>query len=223
MNEAEPIRWQIADLADAVADGLARLAHAIEEEQAVRGLDALREVQLHPLIDETLRAAGYGVHREQRFPRDRQRHRRRSEGERCDVVLTPDGRPLVEEEALDTLFATAGGRQPVALADAFWLEVKTTAQFTEEGPNRRYAAELQEPVRKDVRKLAADAGILHAGVLLVLFAASEAVVRHDLAAWQSKCLDRGLPVSTPAVRLVPIGDRLGNTLAGVAVFPVHHL
>ncbi|MFW5653676.1 MAG: hypothetical protein ACOC0P_06480 [Planctomycetota bacterium] len=220
MDPSPEFVWRIGDLADAVAEGLARASAAVEEEQAVRGIDALDELELHPLLHDTFAQAGYGVHPEQRFPRDRRRRNKRSEGERCDIVLTPDGRPLAEEAALTTLFTPAGA---VDLPDAFWLEVKTTGQFIEGGPNHRYAAELQQPVRRDVRKLAADPEILHAGVLLVLFAALEEIARQDLSTWQSKCLANGLPVGTPAIRTIPVGDRLGNTCAVIAVFPVHHL
>src|SRR6187549_575646 len=76
---AEPHRWSWHDLADALAAGLERAVAATELEQAVRGLDARSELELHPLLHAALREAGYGVFPEQRFPRERGK-RRRSEG-----------------------------------------------------------------------------------------------------------------------------------------------
>ncbi|HEX7009816.1 MAG TPA: hypothetical protein VF184_07535, partial [Phycisphaeraceae bacterium] len=84
------MRWSIADIADAVAAGLSAQARAEDLEQAVYGLDARDELELHPLIQQALRAAGYGVWPEQRYP-GAWNHRKRSLGQRCDLVLTPNG------------------------------------------------------------------------------------------------------------------------------------
>ena len=65
------LRWSYEDLADGLAAGLATAAAELELEQAVHGLDVRRELDLHPLLHAGLRAAGYGVHPEQRFPRER--------------------------------------------------------------------------------------------------------------------------------------------------------
>ena len=81
--------WSVADIADALEIGLTHKAEQLDKEQAVRGLDSLEELDLHPIIAAALLEAGYGVHREQRYPAD-QLKRKRSEGERCDFVLTQD-------------------------------------------------------------------------------------------------------------------------------------
>ncbi len=210
------LRWSVAELADALAAGLRRQAEQFDREQAVRGLDSLDELSLHPLLQQALRAAEYGVYAEQRYPGERGK-RKLSEGERCDLVLTPDGRVLEAPEAQGTLFAAPS---PVPLDEAFWLEVKTVAQWTEEGPNARYTSELLEPVRRDVRKLARDPGITHAGVLLLLFTSDRQGAEHDLTIWQDRCLERQLPISAPSIRHVPITDRLGNCEATLALYPV---
>jgi hypothetical protein len=215
------IYWSIDELADAVAAGLERRARAEDLEQVVYGFDALDELGLHPLIQEGLRAAGYGVWPEQRYPGDRQR-RKRSEGRRCDVVLTPGGRPLRDPLAEATLFAPGeddpGG--PVFEEAAYWLEVKAVAQFEPAGPFRRYSAELLQPVSKDLVKLATDEGIRHAGLLLVLMTVDRATAEHDLRAWHERAMHKGLPVHPPAVRGVRLTDRIGNGWCGVAVFGV---
>lgn len=208
--------WCWDDLADALAAGLARDAADIELEQAVRGLDACDELELHPRLHAALRAAGFGVAPEVRFPRDRPR-RRRTEGARCDMVVTPGGRPLAEPGAQLGLFAPAGA---VDLGDAAWLEVKVVAQFHERGPNRAYASALQHPVWKDVGKLAGDPQIRHAAVLLVLFTADADVAAHDLGVWSARARLRGLALEPALLRSVAIGDRLGNRCCTVALFPL---
>ena len=210
------MQWSIADIADAVAEGLRRRAKALEREQAVCGLDGLDEVSLHPIIARALEAADYGVHREQRYPTDR-RHRRLAEGKRCDLVLTPGGRGLEAEDERATLFDAP---DPVDLDQAFWLEVKTLAQFHGEGPNHGYASNLLSTVGEDVTKLSRDRGIIHAGLLIVLFVEAALVAEHDLGVWQDRCLERGLPIGAPSRRELAIGDRLGNRVCAMAVYPV---
>ena len=219
LSRSVPITWSIPDIADAVAAGLRRRAEEIDREQAVTGLDALDEVDLHPILAAALLAAEYGVHREQRYPADRRR-RRESEGERCDLVLTPDGRPLREPEARATLFEPPDAVDP---DDAFWLEVKVVGQYTQAGANHSYAAQLGSTLRRDVAKLGKDAGILHAGLLIVLFVADARVAEHDLGLWHNRCLRRGLPIGAPSMRPVAITDRLGNGLCAIACYPVRHL
>ena len=211
--------WHIAEIADALESGLNDEFARVDTEQAVYGLDALEEVALHPILARCLTDAGYGVHREQRYPADRRR-RRISEGERCDFALTPDGRTLTQEESRATLFEPDDA---VEFEDAFWLECKCVSQFLPGGPNRSYAAQLLTPVRKDVKKLSKEPGILHGGMLLVMFTATREVAEHDLAAWQDRALQHAMPIESPAIRHIPINDRIGNAHCCVAVFRVRHL
>ncbi len=206
-----------ADIADAIAAGLAERARHDDAEQAVYGLDALDELALHPLIAAALAQVGYGAHAEQRYPGAWNR-RRKSEGERCDLVVTPDARPLRDPELAGTLFATAV--DAVDADEALWLEIKTVAQFEQAGPFKRYASELLSTVSADLAKLARDEVIRHAALLIVLFTADDATAEHDLTAWHHRCLDRGHSVHTPAKRTFPITDRVGNAACTVAVFPV---
>jgi hypothetical protein len=198
------IDWSWSALADALAAGLARAADAIELEQAVRGLDACGELELHPVLQAALRDAGYGVFPEQRFPRDRNR-RKRSAGARCDLVVTPDaGMPLDE----------------AALGEALWIEIKVVAQFQRLGPNRSYARALQAPVWNDVKKLAGDPTIVHGLVVLVLFTADATTADHDLDVWRTRATERGLHLWPRVQRSLPVGDRVGNRLCTVALFPL---
>jgi hypothetical protein len=212
------LRWSTGDIADAVARGLEQRARQDDLEQVVYGFDYLDELGLHPLIQQSLRDAGYAVFPEQRYPDDGRR-RKRSEGKRCDLVLGEDPRsPALRHPHVElTLFDHDLLTHPES---AFWMEVKTVAQFETGGPFPRYSAELLSAVAQDLKKLRQDSGILHAGLLLVLFTASEAIAAHDLAAWHQRCLDRGYPIGPPAVRGLGITDRIGNAWCAVGVFAV---
>ena len=210
------LAWSPADIADAVTRGLEQQAAALDDERAVHGLDVLEEVQLHPHIAGALGEAGFGVHREERYPADRAR-RRRSEGERCDFVLTPGGRDLCADDRPPTLFDAPDA---VMLDDAFWLEMKVVAQYTAEGPNPRYAPHLLSTVRGDVTKLSKDRGILHAGFLMVLFVSDPDIATHDMSIWETRCLKLGLPIGAPSRRSLPINNRAGHDHAVLQVYPV---
>lgn len=206
----------LPEIADALARGLESIERSLRIEQAVRGLDALGEVALHPHLAEALRGAGLGVDRERRYPRDRGR-RRRSEGLRCDLVVTEEGRPIRSAEAQGLLF-----EDPHAVSDeeAVWMEVKVIPQHLPGGANARYGAELLRPPRADVAKLALDAGMGGAALLMILFTADRRTAEHDLAAWGQRALDRGLRIEPPCVRHIDILDRIGNRVCTVALFGV---
>jgi hypothetical protein len=208
--------WSTADIADAVAGGLRDRAAAEDAAQAVYGFDGLDELGLHPLIRQACRDAGYGAWPEQRYP-GHWHKKSKAEGQRCDLVLTADGTPLRDPDVKATLFDAAPATDAEA---AYWLEIKTVAQFESDGPFRRYAAELLQPVTKDVKKIWSDGVIRHGGLLLVLFTQNEEVAEHDLAAWHERCIRRGYPVGPPAVRSFAITDRVGNAWCAAAVFGV---
>lgn len=211
--------WSVADIADALIDGLARAEARLTEEHAVYGLDALDELGLHPMIEQAFREAGFGVHREQRYPADRVLARF-SEGQRCDFVLTPDRRGLREPDRPPTLFDPPDA---VPLDEAFWLEIKTARQFTTDGPNPRYTTEMLSVSRADVSKLSRDRHILHAGLGLAAFVEDQRVADNDLKVWYERAVARGLPIGFPSMRLTPISNRLGNGLCAIAICPVNHL
>lgn len=207
--------FSTADIADAVASGLQHQAEADDAEQAVYGFDIRSELELHPLIQQSLTAAGFGVYPEQRYPDHRQK-RYKSHGKRCDIVLT-DGPPLRDPLVKNTLFDNAPAADP---EDAYFLEIKTVAQFEIEGPFRRYSSELLGVVANDIKKLSRDLGIVHAGLLLVLFTQDQAVAEHDVRAWLDRTWKKKFPVQPPAMRGFPIRDRVGNAWCQVAVFNV---
>ncbi len=208
-------------------------------EQAVHGLDAMPEVQFHPLLAAAFEAAGIGVVREFPYPGQPGRRPRHAERERCDLVLTPAPGvtirdPVAELKLRDavagTLFApladsmaTVPGIPP---EEAFWLEVKLVGQFCFNagipGPNRSYSSELLSVVTSDIPKLSRDQMIRHAALMLILFSADRATADHDLAAFMHRCLDRNLPVASPSTVRFDVADLIGNTMCTVCLVPVRH-
>jgi hypothetical protein len=212
--------WDAHEILECAYNGLTEIARHRDLEQAVYGIDALDELGLHPLIHQAFRAGSLGVWPEQRYPSDRKPRGRKSEGQRCDVVLTAEGRLLQDPDAEATLF---GDEDSVSFDAAYWLEIKTVAQFTPEGPFARYASELLSPVTRDIRKLSQDRGVYHAGLLLVLFTEDEQTAQHDLDVWQARGLQKGFPIGPGLMRFAKITDRIGNGCLAVALFPVRRL
>lgn len=180
------------------------------------GFDALDELGLHPILHEALQTTGMGVWPEQRYP-GHWHKAKRSEGLRCDVVLTPDGLPMRDASVRGTLFDDGSAVDPEA---AYWLEIKTVAQHQTDGPFKRYSAELLSPVAKDVKKIWSDGIIQYGGLLIVLFTETQEIAEHDLAVWHERCLRKGFPVGPPAVRGLAINNRIGNAWCTAAVFGV---
>ena len=210
------MRWSISEIADLVVSRLEVQSQADDLGQVIYGFDTGNELRLHPLIQEALRGGGWGVWPEQRYPSDALRPRR-SEGRRCDVVLTRCQLPIRDPLIKDTLFDHQPAADP---QQAYWLEIKTVAQFETRGPFRHYSSELLVSVAEDVRKIWCDSLVRHGGLMLVLFTQQQTVAEHDLQIWHQRCLDRGFPVSPPAVRGFKITDRIGNAWCAVALFGV---
>lgn len=91
--------WSGAHVADMVIHQLQQAELAFVREQAFRGLDALDEVDLHPILADGFRREGFGVLREQPYPGEWARKTGRrgkdaaslpaeSDRQRCDLVLT---------------------------------------------------------------------------------------------------------------------------------------
>jgi hypothetical protein len=229
--------WRCDDLAEAAAGRLRQRAAELDLEQAVRGIDALTEVELHPLLRAGLAAGGFGVLAEQPYPGEPERRPLHRERERCDLVLVPPegvaaglADPVLElrdaDEAARTLFAgVAPSREPkVAPQDAFWMEVKVVGQYAFIAgvpvPNGAYASDLVRGPATDAAKLGRDPLITQAGVLLVHFTADERTAAHDLGIMIHRCLDRDLRVCEPVTNRFPITDRIGNSLCSVSLIRV---
>jgi len=204
-------------------------------EGAVRGLDAMDEMEMQPLIADALIAGGLGVFREFPVPGPVGRRAKRTERARCDFALTPapelpPGDPmakLIEQDAAEkTLFAHAARsdeppRTPVE--DCYWLELKVVGQwiYVDGVPraNTAYASTLVWSIAQDLKKLEAEEMIRFGAVLLVLFTADEEVARHDMPIALHRALDRGVLFRAPITARLEIPDRVGNACCTLAWIP----
>ncbi len=229
--------WTIDQIADAIAESISRENLRLRDEDAVVGVDGLDETSIHPVLESSLKALGFGVWREFPFPTPKKRRAKNSERERCDLVITQDpGLPVIdlveidkrEHELEGTLFAPVA-EQPATIKgtrpeEALWLEIKVCGQYEFVSgvpiPNTAYTTGVVLAPATDIKKLAKERAIAEAASVLVLFATDEETARHDLQIAVHKWLDKSLPIRSPSISITPIDERIGNTVAAVCVTPV---
>ncbi len=230
--------WAPPVILNAARDSLELAAGELAELQAVHGLDSLNETSLHPVVEQGLINSGHGVLREIPYPSGSEFVPKNSARQRCDLVLTekpgleifdPVKEQRLIEMAQGTLFHEVAHnvspeRVGVDPNDCYWIEVKAIAQFAYvdgvPGANRSYARELVTGPIKDIAKLASEPSIWHAGMLVILFAADDATIEHDLTQLVHECLNHDLPVSSPLIESFGITDRAGNTRCGLGLIPI---
>ena len=216
------LKWDFSTLADHLEEAIRAAEQELRLEQAVYGLDARDERQIQALLAERL-ARRYEVVREAHYPSSK--GNKLSHRMRCDLVLTPKGRPLrpdVEPEV--TLFdLSAAGAAPVQCCepgDALWLEVKVAYQFREGGVRHRgYGAQWRQSVVADLRKMEAEPLIREAGLVLIVFNESRGILDKDLELFEDVLAIKEVLAGFRHVRSVPILDRIGHRLCTAAVWP----
>src|SRR5580692_4060557 len=133
--------WDFSTLADQIGEAITHVETELRLEQAVYGLDVRDERALQSLLAERL-GAHYEVAREVHYPSTvgkKLTHR-----QRCDVVLTPRGKPLRLDSAPPGLFDSPNLAAP---EEALWLEVKVAYQFREGGErNERYGGQWRNAI-----------------------------------------------------------------------------
>src|SRR5215471_6323409 len=95
------LQWDFSTLADHLGMAIQRAEDDLRLEQAVYGLDARDEIGVQTVLCEGI-ASLYEVAREVHYPSssgNKLTHR-----QRCDLVLSPRGRPLKVDRAPATLF-----------------------------------------------------------------------------------------------------------------------
>jgi hypothetical protein len=206
--------WDFSTLADQIGAIIARAEEELRLEQAVYGLDARDEMQIQTLLSDGLRAA-YEVAREVHYPSSAGKkltHRRR-----CDIVLTPLGKPLRLDRAPATLFDApdlAGADQ------GLWLEVKVAYQFREGGLRHGgYGTQWRSAVVEDLRKMEAEEKIREAGLLLIVFNESREILEKDLDLFETVLMQKEVLAGFRQVRSVALLDRIGHRLCSAAIWP----
>ena len=104
--------------------------------------------------------------------------------------------------------------------EGLWLEVKIACQFREGGVRHGgYGNQWRDAVVDDLRKMEAEALIREAGLALVVFNESEAVLAKDLELFEDVLMRKEVLAGYRQVRATPILDRIGHTVCTVAVWP----
>lgn len=206
--------WDLFTLTEHVAQILATAEADLRLEQAVYGLDSRDEKQLQSLLAAGL-ATHYTVAREVHYPSTL--GRKRTHRPRCDLVLTPPGKPLRLDWADPSLFDPANQAEP---AEALWLEVKIAYQFRAGGIRHGgYGAQWRQAIVDDLRKMEADPLIREAGLLLIVFNESAEVLARDLELFETMLMRKEVLSGSRHVRTVPIQDRINHRLATAALWP----
>lgn len=237
--------WSTQHVLDLCARALKAREDLLRREQAVYGLDALDEINVHEILAASIASDGMGVLREQPFPGKPGSRAKRTARERCDLVLThepglvlrdPVAATLERDALVGSLFESAAlpptpGVDP---AEAFWLEIKAVGQFCFRAgvptANSAYSSEITAAIRDDLLKLSAEierraaddehppmSGMTHAGLLLVLFTADEATATHDSVAAMHRAIDLGARLREHASSAFPILDRIGNACCSLTL------
>jgi len=208
------LNWDFSTLADRLGAAVEQAESDLRLEQAVYGLDTKDERQLQELLAARLRDH-FDVAREVHYPSSAGKkltHRRR-----CDLVLSPKGRPLKLDSKPPTLFDPPDQCPP---AEALWLELKVAYQFREGGIRHGgYGSQWREAVVADLRKMESEELIREAGLALVVFNESRTVLEKDLELFESVLMRKEVLAGFRHVRSVPIWDRIGHTVCTVAVWP----
>lgn len=216
------LKWDFSTLADHLHEVLSVAEQELRLEQAVYGLDARDERQIQLLLTERLKAR-YDVAREVHYPSSK--GSKLTHRMRCDLILTPAGRPLEPESApTQTLFdLPAPGTTPSQFCppcDALWLEVKVAYQFREGGVRHGgYGAQWRQKVVADLRKMEADPLIREAGLVLIVFNESRDILDKDLELFEDVLALKEVLAGFRQVRSVPILDRIGHNLCSISVWP----
>lgn len=208
------LHWDFSTLADHLGQAIQMAEDELRLEQAVYGLDARDERALQSLLAEKL-AAKYEVAREVHYPSSR--GNKLTHRQRCDMVLSSLGRPLRLDVAPPTLFDPPDQTDP---GEALWLEVKIAYQFREGGVRHGgYGAQWRQGVIQDLRKMETEELIREAGLVLVIFNESQAILEKDIDLFETVLAQKEVLAGFRQVRGIPILERIGHRLCTVAIWP----
>ncbi len=200
--------WYLGELADHLARALVELEAGLRLEQAPHGLDAWDERALQQALAAAL-ARDHEVAREVHYPSTA--GKKLSHRARCDLVLSPAGQPLSRGEPLPGLCPPDR---------ALWLELKVARQRRPGGArDGRYGAQWRHNLVADLRKMAAEARIHDAALVVVVFTEDESTLHRDLDGFEAVLIQHDVVAGFRHVRTVAITDRIGHRTCGVALWP----
>lgn len=212
-----PVSWDFSIVADRVHDTFAAAEADLRLEQAVYGLDAKDERAIQSLLAAGL-ADHWQVAREAHYPSAP--GSRASDRQRCDLVLTPLGRPLRPSFEPEDLFTQSRAAATADAAEALWLEVKVAYQYREGGVRHPgYGQQWRRAVIDDLKKMEADPLIHDAGLLLIVFNESDEILHKDLELFEDVLAREEVLAGFRKVRSVSILDRIGHRLCTAALWP----
>ncbi len=202
--------WYLGGLADLIAAALVELEANLRLEQAAHGLDTWDERPLQHALAGALRRT-HEVAAEAHYPSTI--GRKLSHRPRCDLVLSPRGQPLRQGETL-----------PFDLCppeDALWLELKVARQWRSGGVrDGRYGEQWRRNLTGDIRKLATEPRIAAAALVLIAFTEDEDTLGRDLDTFEAQMIHDEVIAGFRQVRTVPIVERIGHRVCGVALWPI---
>lgn len=220
---AEALGWtSLTEIADRVGAALRQAEEELVLEQAVHGLDTQPEVALQTVLGDRL-GCHFEVTREVHYPSSL--GSKRTHRQRCDLVLSPKGMPLLHpgdpQPQLPLFAADPAPGTTCPLGEAFWLEVKVAYQLRPGGLRHRgYGAQFRQAVVADLRKMAAEPLIHHAGLLLIVFNESASVASKDLELFESLLIHKESLAGFRHERSLRIQDRIGHSLCTAALWPI---
>jgi hypothetical protein len=205
----ERTRWHLPGVADEVAAAVADLEAALRLEQAPHGLDEWDERAVQRALAAALRRS-HEVALEVHYPSTA--GRKRSHRPRCDLVLSARGWPLRQGESLPLPLCPA--------EEALWLELKVAHQLRPGGGrDARYGEQWRRHLIADLGKMAAEPLIRDAALVLVAFTEDEPTLRRDLDTFEALLARHAVLAGFRHVRVLPIAERIGHRVCGVAVWP----
>jgi hypothetical protein len=206
--------WHIDTIAKAIADVLTKHEAQHQAERAVYGVDSLNELALHELIASGL-SHELCVAREVHYPSHM--NAKLTHRQRCDLVVTPAGRPLRQDARPAGLFDPP---DQADASEALWLELKIAYQFREGGVRHGgYSSQWRNDVVKDLQKMEAEPLIQTAALCLIVFTESQAIVTKDIELFEDVLVRKQVLAGFRAVHHVPLWNRIGHGLCTVALWP----
>jgi hypothetical protein len=207
-------KWDFSQVADRLHRCLSEAEADLRLEQAVYGLDAGDERSLQELLARRL-TRFYDVAREVHYPSTA--GHRLSNRQRCDLVLTPLGRPLKLDVSPPTLFNSPNVASP---EEGLWLEIKVASQFREGGVRHSgYGSQWRDAVVDDLRKMEAEPLIHEAGLALIVFNESRQVLEKDVELFEDVLVRKEVLAGFRQTRSVEILERIGHRLCTMVLWP----